>query len=88
MAESLHLGQVGSQRVDQELADLRENAFNNAVQVENGLEECQRRIAELQHPVEGRISAEAYQERARKTEQAFEQCRSQMATQERKLLEG
>ena len=53
MAECLALVQVDTQRVDQKIADLAEPAFNSAVNLERGLEECREKIAQLQHPVEG-----------------------------------
>ena len=85
VTECLELAQVDSQRIDQKVFDLQENIFLSGVE---WLEGCKASIARLQQPSEAQISAEAYQEHARGTEQALEQCRSQLATQEKKIQEG
>ena len=76
VTECLTLVQVDSQMIDQELTDLRENVLHKTVELECGFENCQRQITHLQRPVEGQISAEVYQEHARGTDQASEQCAS------------
>ena len=46
------------------------------------------RIAKGQRPSSPQVSFEAYQEHARGTEHALEQCRSQLVTQEKKIHDG
>ena len=88
VTECLELSQVDTQRLDQGLSDLRENGFRNGVTIERGLDECNARITQGQRQSNLQVSAEVYQEHARGTEQALEQCRSQMVLQEKKIHES
>ena len=89
VTERLELSQVDTQRLDQGLSDLQETVFRNGVTIERGLEECNARIAQGQRQNSSQASVEAYQvQHARGTEQALEQCRSQLVAQEKKIHDG
>ena len=88
MRNLLELSQMDSQRLDQGLSDLKENVFLNSVPVDRLREDCKREMEKNRTLSGQQISVEAYQEHARSNEQALEQCRSQMAAQERKIEEG
>ena len=88
MGTLLELSQVDSQRLEQGLTDLKENVYINSAAVDRLREDCKRE-AERNRTLSGQtVDIEAYQEHARSNEQAFDQCRSQMAAQARRIEEG
>ena len=88
MCDRLELSQVDAQRLDQGLSDLQDNVFQNAVSIDRVAEDCKRQIAQS-IPLSGqKISMEAYQEHARVTKHALEQCRSQLTGRERRIKDG
>ena len=88
MDERLRLSQADTQKLDRGLSDLQENVFNNATSIDHVAESCKRQIAQVQTPSGQQISVEAYQEHARGTEHALEQCRSQLADQAVRIETG
>ena len=84
--QSLELSQVDTQRLDQGLSDLQENIFRNGVAIDRCFEECKRQIAQGLPSSSRQVSLEAYQEHARGTETAMEQCQSQIVAQERRFM--
>ena len=88
MDERLNVSQADTQKLDKGLSDLQENALYNASSIDRVAESCKRQIAQVQTLSGQQISVEAYQEHARGTENALEQCRSQLAEQAVRIETG
>ena len=88
MDERLNVSQADTQKLDKGLSDLQENVFYNASSIDRVAESCKRQIAQVQTLSGQQISVEAYQEHARGTEHALEQCRSQLADQAVRIETG
>ena len=78
LTSRLELSQVDAQRLDQGMNDLQENVYQSAVSIDRAAEDCKRQIAQSVSSSSQQISMEAYQEHARGTECALEQCWSQL----------
>ena len=66
----------------------RVQVYRNAVSIDRVAEDCKRQIAQSVSSSSQQVSMEAYQEHARGTERALEQCRSQLIGQEKRIKDG
>ena len=80
--------QVDNQRLDKGLSDLRENVFNNGVDIEHLKEDMKQEVARLSTLSGPAPDVSAYQRHTESQNEALAQCRSQLAAQAQRIEDG
>ena len=80
--------QVDNQRLDKGLSDLRENVFNNGVDIEHLKENMEQEVARLSTLSGPAPDVSVYQRHTESQNEALAQCRSQLTAQAQRIEDG
>ena len=81
--------QMDIQSRDEKHFELEESLFTLHIELEKGFKECREGLLKIQClPESGSISASDHQEHVKAVQQVLDECRTQVVSHEKKLLDG